>query len=100
MTDTPPGMASSWVDLSREISAAGYVSPISSAAGYVSPISPRRLTHGAIPFGSDNDYMRMLRHGGERILLADGFLIWICTGTVPRYIGRYLVGRYLSTVPT
>ena len=56
MTDTPPGMASSWVDLSREIV----------AAGYVSPISPRLLTP-AVPFGSDNDYMRMLRQGAKRI---------------------------------
>jgi hypothetical protein len=63
MTDTPPGMASSWVDLSREIV----------AAGYMSPISPRRLTPsaggggGGMPFGSETDYMRMLRQegGGE-----------------------------------
>jgi hypothetical protein len=64
MTDTPPGMASSWVDLSREIV----------AAGYMSPISPRRLTPsagggGGMPFGSETDYMRMLRQeGGWRIL--------------------------------
>jgi hypothetical protein len=50
-------MASSWVDLSREIV----------AAGYMSPISPRRLTPsagGGMPFGSETDYMRMLRQEG------------------------------------
>lgn len=53
MSETPPGMASSWVDLSREIV---------SVSGYVSPLSPRRLAPAATStFGSDYDYMRMLR---------------------------------------
>ncbi len=72
MTDTPPGMASSWVDLSREIV----------AAGYMSPISPRRLTPsagGGMPFGSETDYMRMLRQeaGGEI-----WHILWALSGNI------------------
>ena len=95
MTDTPPGMASSWVDLSREIV----------AAGYVSPISPRRLTP-AVPFGSDNDYMRMLRQGAKRIdsclrcLFVISFYTTVSTGYFVQsfYIINKLTSEQLSHV--
>jgi len=45
MTETPPWCSSSWVDLSKELS-----------GGITSP--PRTTP---IPFGSESDYMRMLR---------------------------------------
>lgn len=44
MTDTPPWCSSSWVDLSKELSGSN---------------SPPRTT--PVPFGSESDYMRMLR---------------------------------------
>lgn len=52
MTDTPPGAASSWVDLTRE----GTANPFASPPG---PSSPCRTT--PVPFNVDNDYIRMLR---------------------------------------
>lgn len=64
----PSSITSSWVDLSHEVSSGAYSLPPaattsheynSSAAGVFSPISPCRTT--PVPFGSDTDYMRMLK---------------------------------------
>jgi len=51
MTDTPPGGQSSWVDLTREFPGAYASPPI--------PSSPSRTT--PVPFGLEQDYMKMLK---------------------------------------
>lgn len=60
MTDTPPGAASSWIDLSNEISSGAYsLSNDSTTAGVFQAVSPFRNT--PVPFLSDQDYMSMLK---------------------------------------
>lgn len=63
MSETPPlSVVSSWVDLSTEVSSGAYnishevsaFSPVAHAMTRVASVTP-------VPFGSDQDYMRMLK---------------------------------------
>lgn len=60
MSETPPiSVTSSWVDLSNEVSSGAYNLHTEINSGPFAPISPCRTT--PVPFGSDQDYIRMLK---------------------------------------